>query len=831
MHKAISCFIPFGNETSVRRTLSSIREACPEAHIYLMSVSSAEKEFDGCPIIQIKDSYNSLDAFEKIALYSETEQVLLYTKHTPLELGYKAIERMKAHLIDYRCGMVYADYYEWKDGELKNHPLIDYQLGSVRDDFDFGSVRMFHTKLLKLGVQYLKDAVRSNKGKIAFKHSALYAIRLFISRMSAIQHIKEFLYTEVEEDLRLSGEKQFDYVNPRNREVQIEMEEAFTMHLKAIGAYLKPRNKKIDFKKSAFENEASVIIPVRDRVRTIRDAIESVLAQQTDFPFNLIVIDNHSTDGTTEAIEAYKDNPQVIHLRPERKDLGIGGCWGMAVNHPQCGRFAVQLDSDDIYSSPQTLQKIVNGFYEQKCAMLIGSYRITDFHLNTLPPGLIDHKEWTDKNGHNNALRINGLGAPRAFYTPILREIGIPNVSYGEDYALGLAFSREYKIGRIYEELYLCRRWEGNSDAALSIEKTNRNNQYKDGLRTNELLVRMTPKSGKEPFESDSEETEAFIREQLSNWELARKNHQALKKVKSKEMKIGGYPFTVQFNPARIGSTQANLDATSIKKRPCFLCEANQPEEQERMDLTVHLDLCINPFPILPEHITLPHKKHVRQEIKNYLNEEFDVFEQLSTDYALFYNGPYSGASAPDHFHYQGVPKKLVPLINAYERLKKGSTPILLDCRMIEEDYPEELQLEETKLFYIDNYLCPLFAIESQWGDMESMLNTLFKYLPKEKGEWEPKVNVFIWKPKEGASTDALIIPRSKHRPACYFEEGEKQMLVSPGALDMAGIIVTPREKDFLQITAEDIENIIREVGLPFDEANQIVENIQSQEP
>ena len=827
MNKAVSCFIPFENEASVRKTLSSVRQAYPGNRIFLLSTSSEQKEFDGYPIIGI-DFYNSLSTFKKIITIADTDYILLYTKTTPLELGYKAMERMVAHISDYRCGMVYADYNEWKEGELKSHPLIDYQMGSVRDDFDFGSVLMFHAKLLKAGVQYLKKEQKGGKNKNPFKYSALYAIRLFISRISTIQHIKEYLYTEVEEDLRLSGEKQFDYVNPRNREVQIEMEETFTLHLKAIGAYLKPRSKKIDFKKPVFETEASVIIPVRNRVKTIKDAIESVLGQQTSFPFNLIIVDNHSTDGTTEAIESYKDNPQVIHLRPERKDLGIGGCWDTAINHPRCGRFAVQLDSDDIYSSPKTLQKIVDGFYEQKCAMLIGSYRITDFHLNTLPPGLIDHKEWTDNNGHNNALRINGLGAPRAFYTPILREIGIPNVSYGEDYALGLAFSREYKIGRIYEELYLCRRWEGNSDAALSIEKTNRNNQYKDGLRTNELLVRMTPKPEKDYYETLSEETEEFIKEQLNNWDLAHKNHQALKKVKTKEVKIEGYPFTVQFNPARIGSTQANIDKESIKKRPCFLCEANQPEEQERMDLTVNLDLCINPYPILPKHITLPHKKHVRQEVKDYFSEDYDIFEQLSTDYTLFYNGPCSGASAPDHFHFQGVPKKLVPLINAYDQLRKE--PLLMDCRMIEESYPEELQFEETKLFYIDNYLCPLFAIESQWGNLGEMLSTLFKHLPQEKGEWEPRINAFIWKPQKGARTHALIIPRGKHRPDCYFEEGEKQLLVSPGALDMAGIIVTPREEDFLKISAEDIASIIREVGMPLVEVQKTIEEIKEQE-
>ena len=486
MNKTINCFVPFVDEASTRRTISSLRQSCLVKNIYLLSSTTDKKDFEGCPILFI-DSFNSTFMLQQIALFASTEHLLLYTKSTPLELGYKALERMSSHLISPQCDMVYSDYNEWKNGEFKKHPVIDYQLGSVRDDFDFGSVLMFNSSILKACVSYLN----ANDNHKTLRHSALYALRLFTSRNSSIQHIKEFLYTEIEEDLRHSGEKQFDYVNPKNREVQIEMEYVFTEHLKEMGAYLYPNKEGMTFDTEDFDIEASVIIPVKNRVKTIKDAIESVLNQETDFPFNLIIVDNHSNDGTSEAIASYNNNPKIIHIQPQRTDLGIGGCWDVAINHSQCGRFAIQLDSDDIYSGPQTLQKIVNGFYEQRCAMLIGSYRITDFNLNTLPPGLIDHKEWTPDNGHNNALRINGLGAPRAFYTPLLREIGIPNVSYGEDYALGLAFSRNYLIGRIYEELYLCRRWDGNSDASLNIERINQNNLYKDSLRTNEILARL----------------------------------------------------------------------------------------------------------------------------------------------------------------------------------------------------------------------------------------------------------------------------------------------------------------------------------------------------
>lgn len=781
MKKAINCFIPYENEASTQRTIASLRQSQQIAQIYLLSSASHEKELAGCPVIQI-DNLNSTSTFQQIARYADTPYTLLYTKISPLEIGYRGIERMADYLFEGETSLVYADYYEWKNNELIPHPVIDYQLGSVRDDFDFGSVLLFDTAVLQKGVLSLEQ-------QEAYRYAALYAIRLFASHQGTIRHINEYLYTEVEEDLRLSGEKQFDYVNPRNREVQIEMEKAFTHYLKVTGSYLSPHFMQPDFKVGNFEMEASVIIPVRNRVRTIKDAIDSVLSQQTNFPFNLLIVDNHSTDGTSEAIASYQECPQVIHIQPERKDLGIGGCWDMAVNHPQCGRFAVQLDSDDIYSGPHTLQKIVDGFYEQKCAMLIGSYRITDFNLNTLPPGIIDHKEWTEENGHNNAIRINGLGAPRAFFTPLLREIGVPNVSYGEDYALGLAFSRNYKIGRIYDELYLCRRWEGNSDAALSIEKVNRNNHYKDSLRTREMIIR-----------SQTHNTTRFIDSQLSTWELAGKNHQALSEVETRKISVDGIPFTVQFNPSRIQSTGAKLDAKSIQERPCFLCRENQPEEQKIIKVTDEYHLCVNPYPILPGHLTIPCVTHTRQELAYNTPATLEkLLLSLPEGYAVFYNGAKSGASAPDHLHFQAVPQCHIPLIAQYGQWKYTRKEI------------------DTDFYYINDYTCPLFSIE--WIDEYDKLGweDIMEYLPKTTEEWEPKFNLLAW--KEGDKTILVIIPRSKHRPDCYFAEGDSQLMVSPGALDMAGIIVTPRKEDFDKITADDIRNIIKEVGLSQEEA------------
>lgn len=427
-------------------------------------------------------AHPSRKEMERIAEIVNTRYVLLQITDEDIELGPFAPERFYTIAEMTQAGLVYADYREEKEDTFIPHPLIDYQEGSLRNDFDFG-------KLLFIRTSALKKAIRQATGD--YQHAGLYDVRLNISRSYPIVHINEYLYTAKEKDTRSSGQKMFDYVDPRNQEAQKEMEQACTAHLKAIGAYLKPEFLKVDFAEENFPVEASVIIPVRNRVKTIEDAIRSVLHQKTSFAFNLIIIDNHSTDGTSERIQKYADGAQVIHLRPKRTDLGIGGCWDLGVNHPECGKFAIQLDSDDVYSDTSTLQKIVDAFYTQQCGMVIGSYRMTNFQMEEIPPGIIDHKEWTPDNGRNNALRINGLGAPRAFYTPLIRRIHFPNTSYGEDYAVGLRISRDYQIGRIYDVLYLCRRWEDNSDATLSIEQTNRNNLYKDRLRTWELKARI----------------------------------------------------------------------------------------------------------------------------------------------------------------------------------------------------------------------------------------------------------------------------------------------------------------------------------------------------
>lgn len=459
----IECYVPAMSAEDISITAESF---------------SRSDSFTGVTILS-GVSLRSTQTLRSIAEAASEKFILIYTKDLPLEMGLFALDRFIAVAEDTKADMLYADHHELIDGQRRKHPLIECQAGALRDDFDFGSVLVFRTSSFRRAVRAMEND---------YEWGALYDLRL---RMKKIVHVNEYLYTEVETDTRKSGEKQFDYVDPKNRAVQIEMEQICTEHLKRIGAYLEPKFKDVEFT-GGFPVTASVVIPVYNRIRTVKDAVESALSQKCDFPFNVIVVDNHSTDGTTKLLEeiAAKD-ARLIHIVPAKYDLGIGGCWNLAVHDKACGEFAVQLDSDDVYSGTDTLAKIVSAFREQNCAMVVGTYQMTDFDMQPIPPGVIDHREWTEENGRNNALRINGLGAPRAFWTPLLRTINLPNTSYGEDYALGLRISREYRIGRIYDVLYCCRRWEGNSDAALDIERVNANNLYKDRIRTWELAARM----------------------------------------------------------------------------------------------------------------------------------------------------------------------------------------------------------------------------------------------------------------------------------------------------------------------------------------------------
>lgn len=800
MNKTITYFIPYGSENQINKTIRHLQECPTVDRIFLLPTSPVPNLSlpDKCYILP-SSAPESVERYKQVALYANTPFTLICTQVQDLEFGYMALERMCDYLSAPQCSMVYADHYKTIKGERTPHPVIDYQLGSVRDDFDFGSLLMFRT-------DYLKRAINEIEAEKEYQHSALYALRLALSRYGELTHIREFLYTETEIDLRKSGEKQFDYVDPRNRQVQIEREEVFTRHLKKIGAYLKPGMMTVDLKEGEFSHEASIIIPVRNRARTINDAIRSVLEQETSFPFNLIIIDNHSTDGTSEIIEQYKNDNRVIHLIPERTDLGIGGCWNLGINHPQCGRFAIQLDSDDLYSSPHTVQTIVDKFYKEQCAMVIGSYRMTDFTLQTLPPGVIDHKEWTDENGHNNALRINGLGAPRAFFTPLLRKIRVPNTSYGEDYALGLAFSRQYRIGRIYDVLYLCRRWEGNSDAALSIEKINQNNNYKDSLRTLEIKLRQA-------MNKKRQAGELFIENQLAKWQTARTNHEALNQIETRRFELAGNTITVQFNPARAVSTCAKVDKSSIEARKCFLCPENKPNEQDEIIISLDepFSLRINPYPILPGHLTISSLKHQDQVLADKTIRQLPgkliswLEEYFASGYVLFYNGAKCGASAPDHFHFQAVKQSDVPVIQQWERLMETAVR------------EKEIKTENGNTyssFQITSYICPIqvFICNHSADILPEMINQYLESLPLHEGESEPRYNLFAWQNKQRGFTMAYF-PREGHRPACYTATGGEQLLVSPGALDMAGLLVTPRKEDFDKITESDITQIYKEVA------------------
>lgn len=536
--------------------------------------------------------------------------------------------------------------------------------------------------------------------------------------------------------------------------------------------------------------------------------MKSALGQKASFKFNVIVVNNHSTDRTGEILDELKvDN--LIQIVPERTDLGIGGCWNEAINSSFCGKFAVQLDSDDLYSSPKTLQKIVDAFYKQKAAMIIGSYRMCDFDLNTLPPGLIDHKEWTDENGCNNALRINGLGAPRAFFTPLVRQIQFPNTSYGEDYALGLAFSRRYRIGRIYDELYLCRRWGGNSDAALSVEKVNANNLYKDRLRTMELKARQHMLQGKADIMEDSSISRFFNR-QLEVWTDARHRFRDLKHVETRQFSD---QLKLQWNPARIVSTGAKIDKKTLGERPCFLCDKNRPKEQMSKQIDEKFHLLVNPFPILPVHFTIPARKHQPQLIyKNY--GEMHRFISLHSDLMVFYNGPKCGASAPDHLHFQAGTNGILPLQTNWQRLSRNLTDII------------SLNDEE-KISVVRDFIVPAFVIISKSAESdEALFRRLYKAMPQRGDETEPMMNIISW--RKGEEFISVVIPREKHRPEAYFAEGDAQFVVSPGALDMSGLIITPREEDFRKLTEEKALSLLQECGVSEEKMNTIIAKLKA---
>ena len=808
MKDRIEFFLPYADAAQAGELLDMLRAPPAVGRIFLLSDDAADEVPAECTRVNVADM-SSAATIRAIAAHSQSDYVAILTRQVALTLGTGALERMRQAMDDSGAAMVYAD--------RKGHPVIDYQTGSVRDDFDFGALWLVSGPLLRQWAQQCTAG---------WRWAGLYDLRLFLSRQGVLFHLNETLYAEEETDLRASGVKQFDYVNPANREVQIEMEKVVTRHLQAIGALVDTSGLwQVDFQEQEFPVEASVIIPVYNRAKTIRDAVESALSQQTSFRYNVIVVDNHSTDGTGEILRGRADETtlaakdacgdatsgagqaELIVLTPDRHDLGIGGCWNLAVNDPRCGRFAVQLDSDDLYSSPHTLQRIVDEFYKQKCAMVVGSYRMCDFNLQTLPPGLIAHREWTDENGPNNALRINGLGAPRAFFTPLLREVQLPNTSYGEDYAMGLWFSRRYRIGRIYDELYLCRRWGGNSDSNLSVERQNANNLYKDRLRTMEIKARQ--QSAPRTRLSD---IERYFDRQLRLWPDARQRYRQLLQVQMRELSLPTLTLRLQHNPARMVSTGATMTKESVARRPCFLCGANRPAVQMTKPVDGDFELLVNPFPILPMHFTLPMRQHQPQRIKPLYGEMLRLlgrYPQLT----VFYNGPRCGASAPDHAHLQAGMGCELPLQHEWVRLCRNLTPVVR---------PDDASL----LAVIDEYPCPAFVIRAKDPKTSVRLfNLLCGAMSIPEGDDEPMMNIVGWRQDDDLLT--VVFPRGKHRPDCYYSEGAQQRIVSPGALDMAGLIITPRAADFEQLGADEALAILQECALPAGELPALVERVK----
>jgi glycosyltransferase involved in cell wall biosynthesis len=731
------------------------------------------------------------------------------------------LKKLLAVARDTGAGMVYSDYVEKINDRFAGHPLNDYQPGSLRDDFSFGPFFILSTEAISFAVQ--KYGMPPADPDLAF-----YDLRLKISLDHDLIHVPECLYTvsakgksPAIKPLKTS-EAHFSYVAAENFIRQKKLEKIATRHLQRLGAWLSARPIMERRKPEDLLWKASVIIPVFNRRKTIADAIKSALAQKTDFPFNILVVDNFSTDGTTELLKDFAAlHPHVHHLVPSRRDLGIGGCWNEAINSPYCGRYAVQLDSDDLYASPGTLQTMVDALRQGPCAMAVGSYTLVNERGKKIPPGLIDHREWTARNGHNNLLRVGGIGAPRAFDTAILRRIGFPNVSYGEDYAVTLRLSREYRIGRVYQSVYLCRRWKDNTDAGLSMEKQNRNDHYKDKLRTLEIKARQRVSSASltsnRNFAEFPEEgskalpalLRALVESQKKSWPAYAAACRGLASVQTRKLSCGDYSITLQYNPARAKSSGAAVDTESIRKRPCFLCTENRPKEQSDILYRGNYQILCNPAPIFERHFTVAALSHLPQDIQSSLDAFLDIAYDSAPDYTVFYNGPACGASAPDHLHFQMIPSRALPFL---DELENGSFPIASSTVL---HRPAKCGDRSVLLFKSD-----------QAGllkeHMTQFLTTVRKQFTMQE---EPLLNVFCTYGKRGWTITVFL--RRKHRPDAYFALGKSGIFVSPGAIDMAGVVITPRLSDFQRLTADTVRDIYREVSLEEDDLNSIIDALR----
>ena len=725
------------------------------------------------------------------------EFLLIADSRVRLSCSSDGLRRLHSLARDTKAGLIYCDYFSVTDQSRVARELVDYQKGSLRDDFNFGP-------LFLISLEAARNAISKYGALPVDPEDALYDLRLKISTDHPVMRIPECLYAAATPARRKKKgappETHFAYAANNSAARQKKLEKIATAHLKRIGAWLPPRAGRVPKSADSFAVTASVVIPVLNRARTILQAVGSALSQKTDFDFNILVVDNHSTDGTTDLLKRLSaKHPRIVHIIPARRDLGIGGCWNEAVQSPACGRFAAQLDSDDLYASHQTLQAIVNVLRRGAYAMIVGAYTLVDKRLRPLPPGLIDHREWSQANGHNNLLRVAGIGAPRAFDTSVIRKIGFPNVSYGEDYAVALRIARNYAIGRIYDSLYWCRRWEDNTDAALSVEKQNRNDSYKDRLRSFEISARQNLCSKQlQPFPTEQPAVfsefpgegrtplpdlcRTFFESQQKTWPALSDAGRKLASVQTREIDCGNYLVTLQFNPARKVSSGAAVDAQSIRKRPCFLCVENLPPGQRGILYRKEYLILCNPAPIFSSHFTVSTLSHQPQAIDQALPSLLRLSADGWPDFAVFYNGPAAGASAPDHLHFQMVPAGALPFLNFLAGLPKNRqvSPVRysrgFDRSIIVLESADEKALAA-------RFLRLLAAVRKALRtNDEPMLNV---------------VSVFT-----GSVWRLVVFLRGRHRPSAYFAAGLKRIFVSPGAIDMAGVLITPHREDFKRLDA-----------------------------
>ncbi len=786
---------------------------------FFLAVNSAEETIDAWPTQPhvVKEIRHLSPFLKKLSSHF----LFVVDSQKEIKLTANSINRLFTAAEKKCAGIIYSDFIGKRENKFTPHPLIDYQRGSIRDDFDFGHFFLFSGAAIK-------DALQKYGSLLADANTALYDLRLKVSIDYPVFHVPEFLYTVIDKNVnslkaKSDGvENHFAYAASKNIITQKKLEKTATNYLKLTGAYLEARTQNVPRTNYSFPVEASIIIPVLNRKRTTREAIQSALTQKASFDFNIIVVDNHSTDGTTGIIKKLAEKQEKIkHIIPERYDLGIGGCWNEAIYSAHCGRYAVQLDSDDLYSSARTLQKIIDVLRKGNYALVVGAYTTVNERLEKIPPGLVDHKEWTKTNGHNNLLRVNGLGAPRAFATSIIREIGFPDVSYGEDYAVALRISREYQIGRIHKSIYLCRRWRENTDAALSLEKQKRNDFYKDELRTMEIKARQILNKKKKELENRTfakypgEKQKSLtalclnlLGEQKKSWPRLAYAYQELANVRTRSIPSGSYNVDLQFNPQRAVSSGAAVDRESIKNRPCFLCIDNLPAQQQgilyRKD---YLILC-NPAPIFNKHFTIVNLRHQPQAITASLISLMNLARDLAPGFTVFYNGPACGASAPDHLHLQAIPKNTLPFIKAFHNI----LPIK--------------EISGVK-FYTGEKLDRAVVIMSGKSrkSLREQFNRLIKITQKVTSSGtEPMLNVLCT--YEDNTWRLIIFLRQKHRPDAFFLESEKRIFVSLGAIDMAGVIITPMLADFNRLEASSITSIYREVSFTEDVTNEIIREL-----